>query len=57
MICDKCDSRSGKKYQLPTGEWYCEECFREWLHDEIDEDIESVADAMSINCCEEEWIV
>ena len=33
---------------LMDGEYYCPECFKEWMKDEVDSDPEAVARAMGI---------
>lgn len=33
---------------LVNGEYYCPECFKDWMKDEVDSDPEAVAQAMGI---------
>lgn len=54
-VCGQCDHELNpvleddcEKYYLVGGEVYCKYCFQDWLKDMIDEDPDSLADALDI---------
>lgn len=42
-ISDDCD-----RYYIVGGEIYCADCFKDWLHDIVDDEPDVMADALNI---------